>query len=174
MKTILENESNTLIDWFTFNQMQANPEKFQAISVGQKTSSAIKSFNIAGKEIACEDQVKLLGIDIDYMLNFDAQISTICKKAAMQLNVLQRLSKFLTTNSRLTIFKSFVRSNFNFCPTVWHFCSKTNTKNIRKTSVQSFENCFQWLPGYIWKLAESCKAFNTSSWQNEMHCHRNL
>ena len=70
-----------MIEWFDGNQMQANPGKFQAIAVGQKSSSVINEFNIAGTKIKCEDQVKLLGIEIDFLLNFDAQISIICKKS---------------------------------------------------------------------------------------------
>ena len=31
----LEQESNILIDWFHFNKMQANPDRFQAIAVGK-------------------------------------------------------------------------------------------------------------------------------------------
>ena len=112
--------------------MQANPGKFQAIAVGQKSVSVIKDFKIAGTEIKCEEQTKLLGIEIDFLLNFDAQISIICKKVARQLNVLQRLSKFLNENTRLTVFKSFIRSHFNFCPIIWHFCSQTNTEKLEK------------------------------------------
>ena len=26
------------------------------------------------------------------------------------------------------MFKSFIRSNFNYCPVIWHFCSKANTE----------------------------------------------
>ena len=33
-----------LIDWFSFNCMQANPGKFQAIAVGKKTFEKISSF----------------------------------------------------------------------------------------------------------------------------------
>ena len=132
MKDTLETETSTTIDWFDNNQMQANPEKFQAFSVGPKTFSLVKSFNIAGQEIACQEVVKLLGIELDYMLNFDTQVSNICQKAARQLNVLQRLSKFLSVNTRLVIFKSFIRSNFNYCPIVWHFCSQTNSEKLEK------------------------------------------
>jgi hypothetical protein len=32
--------------------------------------------------------VKLLGIDIDYQLNFNYHIKNICRKASQQLNVL--------------------------------------------------------------------------------------
>ena len=34
--TVLEIDSLTLIDWFTENQMKANPDKFQAIAIGKK------------------------------------------------------------------------------------------------------------------------------------------
>ena len=130
--SVLQIESTTMIAWFNDNHMQANPGKFQAIAVGQKSASVIKDFKIDGTEIKCEEQVKLLGIEIDFLLNFDAQISIICKKVAPQLNVLQRLSKFLNENTRLTVFKSFIRSNFNFCPIIWHFCSQTNTEKLEK------------------------------------------
>ena len=66
------------------------------------------------------------------MLKFDKQIKNMCMKAARQLNVLQRLSKFLSVETRLLIFKSFIQSNFNYFPLVWHFCSKANTEKLEK------------------------------------------
>ena len=32
----LEEDSLKLIDWFTINQMKANPDKFQALAIGKK------------------------------------------------------------------------------------------------------------------------------------------
>ena len=66
----------------------------------------------------------------------------MCMKAARQLNVLQRLSKFQSVETRLLMFKSFIQSNFNYCPLVWHFCSKANTVKLEKTPIQSSQNCF--------------------------------
>ena len=92
--------------------MQANPHKFQAVSVGRKTFEQVKHFTIAGVDIPYEETVKLLGVELDFMLNFDNQIKKICTKAARQLNVLQRLRKiFLSEDTRLLIFKSFIQSN---------------------------------------------------------------
>jgi hypothetical protein len=51
--------------------MQANPEKFQAISVGRKTHDKNVMFNLNGINISCEDEVKLLGVAIDCKLNFN-------------------------------------------------------------------------------------------------------
>ena len=70
--------------------MQAYPDKFQAIAVGRKTKKKNPVFNIAQSSIEREDIVKLLGIDIDFTLNFDAHLRTICKKAAQQLNILKK------------------------------------------------------------------------------------
>jgi hypothetical protein len=132
LKSTLEQESKTLINWFNINQMQANPDKFQSLAVGKKTHDQLKCFNIDDVNIACEDQVKLLGVDLDFLLNFDAQITRLCKKAAGQLNVLLRLSKFLSVECKLLVYKSFIRSNFSFCPIIWHFCSKQNTEKLEK------------------------------------------
>jgi len=35
MKQTLETEAEVLIDWFSDNQMQANPAKFQGIAIGK-------------------------------------------------------------------------------------------------------------------------------------------
>jgi hypothetical protein len=48
--------------------MQANPDKFQAIAVGNKTHNKTPVFKIDSAEITCDEVVKLLGIDIDYHL----------------------------------------------------------------------------------------------------------
>ena len=80
----------------------------------------------------CEEHVKLLDVTIDYELNFDKHISEICKKSARQLNVLKRIGRYLNKLGRLTIYYSFILSNFNFCPVTWHFCSEKNTKKMEK------------------------------------------
>ena len=130
--SILQTESEILIDWFFSNQMKANPDKFQAVAVGLKTHKKSPVFKVGNVNIETEDVVKLLGVDIDFNSKFDCHIQNICKKAGQQLNVLRRIGKILCKLSRMTIFYTFILSNFNFCPISWHFCSKTNTNKIEK------------------------------------------
>jgi hypothetical protein len=80
------------------------------------------SLNLNGNIIKCEDEVKLLGVTIDFELNFDTHIANICKKASRQLNILKRIGKYLAKLGRLTIYYSFIFSNFNYCSVTWHFC----------------------------------------------------
>ena len=121
MKDTLEAEGSALVDWFTKNQMEANPGKFQGLAVGKKTRSQRPTFSIQGSDIECTDDVKLLGVTLDGKLNFDQHISTLCKKAARQINVLHRIGKHLPINCRKVIYQSFILSAFNFCPVIWNF-----------------------------------------------------
>ena len=64
--------------------MQANPDKFQAIAVGKKTHDKKPMIKIDSATVFCEDEVKLLGVDIDFNLTFDSHIQSLRKKAAQQ------------------------------------------------------------------------------------------
>ena len=110
--------------------MQANPDKLQAVMLGKSGFENYKSLFLIDREIKREDSLKLQGVTIDYMLNFDLHVSNICKKAARQIIVLLRLSKLLTIETKDLIYKSFIRSRFIFCPLVWHFCSKTSSAKM--------------------------------------------
>lgn len=128
----LENDSRNLLNWFAINQMKANPDKFQAIAIGKKTKIHNLTFDLNGIRISCEENVKLLGVTIDFELNFDTHITELCKKASRQLNILKRIGKYLNRLCRLTIYHTFILSNFNYCPVIWHFCSEKNSQKIEK------------------------------------------
>lgn len=143
LKTSLESDSISLIKWFSDNKMQANPDKFQAIVMGKKTNSCDVSFNIDNFTIQCENEVKLLGVAIDFLLSFNKHISNICRKASNQLNVLKRIGGYLCKLGRLNIYYSFIMSNFNYCPLTWHFCGEVNTRkieNIQKRALRFIYN----------------------------------
>ena len=83
----LEKETGVALSWLKKNEMIANPEKFHAILLGKnQTSTSGEKINIDGEIINSKETVKLLGVTLDYKLDFDPHISNICKKAATQLN----------------------------------------------------------------------------------------
>ena len=96
--------------------MKANPEKFQAIAIGNQTKQQNLTFTLDGNKIECESEVKLLGVTIDFQLNLNEHVYNICNKASRQLNVLKRIGTHLTKLGKLTIYYSFIMSNFNYCP----------------------------------------------------------
>ena len=74
--------------------MKANPDKFQAVAVGERKHNEGPTFRIGEAEIGCDETVKLLGVDIDLHLKFDTQISNICRKASQHFNVLKLIGNF--------------------------------------------------------------------------------
>ena len=128
----LQNDGNAVIKWFTDNGMQANADKFQFMVISPH-DDATHSLKLNDNTVLqSEKQVKVLGVEIDSKLNFSMHISAMCKKAARQLNALARISRYLDVSSRQIIYNSFIASNFNYCPLVWHFCGVTNSNKVEK------------------------------------------
>ena len=77
-----------------------------------------------------------------FQVDFEIHISNICRKAARQINVLLRIDKYLSLETKILIYKSFIRSNFNYCSLVWHFCSKSSTDKLEKLQYRALRLVF--------------------------------
>ena len=94
-------------------------------------------------KIETTNSVDLLGIHIDNKLTFDDHIFTLCNKASMQLNAIGRLKHYLGKKELEVIVNSFIYSNFNYCPLVWHFSSckaLRKIENIHKRCLRMIHN----------------------------------
>ena len=98
-----------------FNNLKANASKlhlflspYQLVPVNIKCS-IIESSN-------CE---KLLGIYIGSNFSFEYHINRICHKASQKLRALSRIAKYISEDKKFMLFKSFIISQFNYCPIVW-------------------------------------------------------
>ena len=127
-------DAENAINWFNNNMMKANPNKFQVIFVCplRKADPFPKTVTISDIVIQRASSAKLLGVIFDDKLNFNKHVNMICSKAARQLNALIRIKRYISMDQRKRICESFILSNFNYCPLVWHFCSKTSMHKIEK------------------------------------------
>ena len=135
MKHVLENDTRAAIAWFENNYMDVNPYKFQSIVLNRGGGLSI-SISVQDDVIIPSDHIKVLGIILNDSLIFDLQISDMCKKASRQINAPKRISKFLTQDSRRSIYRSFIAASFNYCPISWIFCGKKNTSKLEKLQEQ--------------------------------------
>ena len=133
-KALLINETEAALNWIEANEMIANPEKFHLMFLSPNKQDLINQqfIEIRGISLKSETKFTLLGVDIDNQLTFHSHINNICRKAANQINALKRLSVHMGKNEKMVLMKSFILSNFNYCPLVWHFCSKTDTDRMEK------------------------------------------
>ena len=87
--------------------------------------------------------VELLGIQIDDMLNFNLDITNICRSTENQLNALIRLKRFLGFKEKRILMNSYFMANFNYCPLVWIFSSASSLKkieNLKKKALRFLYN----------------------------------
>ena len=56
----------------------------------------------------------------------------ICKKANQKLHALARVAKYLDNNKLRILMKTFIDSQFNYCPLIWMFHSRQLNNKINK------------------------------------------
>ena len=98
------------------------------------------------EKINSESSVLLLGFKIDSKLNFDKHTSKLCNKSAGQLSALNRLNRYLGFEGKKILINSFIYGHFNYCPLVWHFCSKNSLnkiENIQKRALRFLLNDYE-------------------------------
>ena len=88
-------------------------------------------------------EVKILGIKIDNNLNFNNHIKSICRKANQKLSTLLRISSNINMKQKQLLYKSVIKSQFNYCLLVWMFCSRLSNNLINKTQDQSLKISFK-------------------------------
>ena len=129
----LQRIAGVMLSWFDLNYMKANPDKFQFILFDKDNNSTLTL--LSGVTLESLKVVKLLGVQIDFQLKFDEHVSVLCSKASRQINVLARLSKTLDQIGKLKIMQSCILCYFNYCPVVWHYCSKDSILKMQKNTI---------------------------------------
>ena len=87
---------------------------------------------LGNETIEESNSVELLGIITDTNLNFSEHVSDICKKGNQKLHALARISKYLNEGKLKMLLKTFIQSQFNYCPLGWMFHNRTLNNKINK------------------------------------------
>ena len=101
--------------------------------MGKHTHSENISFNLGDTIVKSEDSVKLLGVTIDFKLDFDEHILNVCKKASRQLDVLKGISGHLCRLRRINVYYSFIIQILIIAPSPGIFVEKNIQKGRENT-----------------------------------------
>ena len=82
--------------------------------------------------IECSKSVKLLGVTIDNKLDFSEHVTKLCKKVSSKLHALARISNCMSHDKLRILMKSFIESQFSYCPLIWMFHSRTLNNRINR------------------------------------------
>ena len=105
-------------------------EKFQRLFIGLK-DDIILCIDINEIVIQMTDSVKLLGVTVDLMLNFNQYVQSICKKTSNKTRAFARIVPNLECEKDV-LYRAFVLSSFNYCPLIWVFSGKSSNNKINR------------------------------------------
>ena len=125
---ILENDTILILDWFRKNEMKPNNDKCHLIVCNQEHLSV----TLGNENISSTKSVELLGVTIDNNLNFTEHVTKLCKKGNQKLHALARISKYMGEKKLKILMKTFINSQFNYCPLVWMFHNRTLNNKINR------------------------------------------
>ena len=129
----LRKEASEIQNWFKVNEMKSNDDKCHLIVTNDSTISSSNPYiNLGNQRIENENSVTLLGIEIDNKLNFNKHVTNLVKKGNQKLHALARISKFLSEDKLKLIMRTFIESQFNYCPLLWMFHSREMNNKINK------------------------------------------
>ena len=81
--------------------------------------SVDKTINIENFIIKSSNAEVFLGATIDGNLSFNEHVTYLCATANRKLDALSRASKFMSLKKRRILMKSFIISQFSYCPLIW-------------------------------------------------------
>ena len=93
LKVSLEKDAHRGISWIDNNYMDANPDKFQFISLDRFGRPPI-SISVEGNNIPSSDSIKVLCVTLDSSLQYDTHISILYSKASIQINAMKKNGKY--------------------------------------------------------------------------------
>ena len=114
--------------WFDANYMKLNQDKCHLILAGNTPEFLWVK---VGEEKIWESKAeKLLGLIIDKKLNFNEHLSKLCKKVSGKVSALARMVKSIPFHKKRLLLKTFIESQFSYCPVIWMFCSRKMNNKI--------------------------------------------
>ena len=116
--------------WFDENHMVLNPGKYHYLVLGNRSNS--DTINLNGTKLASSSYEKLLGILIHRDSSFDKHIKSLCRKAGQKLNVLARISNYVTRDQKSLLLNLIIKSQFSYCPLIWMSCSRSLNNLINR------------------------------------------
>ena len=119
---LLQTEINELLHWSEKWLLSLNQNKCKVVSFGRNIDkSHVYSFMQKGCTIPIgrETVINDLGVLIDEKLTFENHIHSKINKAYSLIGLIKRHFKYLTLPTFISLYKSIVRSQFEYCHSVW-------------------------------------------------------
>ena len=129
----LQSNLDRVSRWFQENQLVVNVSKSNIMLIGTKASTSNSSIvtSLNGQNLTHVSNIKLLGLQIDSVLNWKLHIDSIGNTLSSKVGLLHRLSRFVPQKLSIIIYTALVQS-VDYALTLWGSCHKTYLKTLQR------------------------------------------
>lgn len=131
----LQRDTDMLVNWFKENHLTVNIDKCCTMKVGSR-GNINKPFNlsvsIGAKPMSNVNNANYLGVYLDETLSWDIHVTKLAAKISPKVAMLGRLRKKVSFNSLVQVYKTMVQPLFDYCITIWGFCSDKLFNKIQR------------------------------------------
>ena len=107
--------------------LKLNTSKYKVLSVGRKLDKTYTYDLEQGHQTTSLERVESiqdLGVLVDERLSFSEHMQGKINQAYAMLGVIKQNFKYLKTSSFILLYKNMVRSNLDYCSSVWTHTEK--------------------------------------------------
>lgn len=122
----------TLYDKLCQYKLKLNISKTKVMLITNKTcdTSNLDIF-MGGNKLDIVNEIKYLGVILDDKLNFDKNISHVCRKLGQKLNVICRLRNDLNCEQKLSLYKSIIQPHLSYCASILFLSKASGIERIQ-------------------------------------------
>lgn len=132
MEMKLKSDLQRIERYLRENKLKLNASKTQYMHIKSNNTESTISIEMDTIKIQKVNKIKYLGIIVDDKLKFNKNTTYVNKKVARKINMLQRISKHLTKDAKLQIYKSVVAPHFDYCATLLFLANKQQMDSLQK------------------------------------------
>ena len=142
LKWCLQDDMNTLVDWFKANKLTLNVEKTICLLFQPNGSNKTLEVEINGTFIKSTETTKFLGMWLDIHLSWSIHAEKLITKLKRNLNLLKHSQNLMTKDCKRLVYFAHIQSHIKYGILLWGN-SLSQTQLTKLTNVQT--KCIQYL-----------------------------
>ena len=119
LKWTVEEDLNSLMDWFKANKLTLNLDKTVCVLFNNKSKNKELTLDIGTYRLHSSETVKFLGVWIDNKMTWTKHISTLIVKLKQNMHLLKLSNKFLNKDTKKLIYYAHIFSHLTYGILIW-------------------------------------------------------
>lgn len=129
---VMNEELKNYSEWLKWKKLKLNVSKTKYMVVTTRQRNSCNGIvQIDGEVVERVEAMKYLGVMLDEKLNFSEHIDYTIRKAARKFGVLCRVSRYLTDEAKIVVYKTIIAPHFDYCASILFLATKQQMKRMQ-------------------------------------------